>query len=58
MFDFRPVANLIGLLVAALGLTMLVPAGAAIVYGDGEADTFVLCAFLCFVAGAGMALTT
>ena len=58
MFDLRPVANLIGLLVTAQGLAMLVPAAVGYVSGDGEVDTFLLSAFLSLVAGGGVALST
>ncbi len=58
MFDFRPVGNLLGILVAVLGLTMLIPALAAYIYGDGELDTFLFSAFICIVIGGTLSLST
>lgn len=56
MIDFRPVANLIGLLVAALGASMAIPALVGSYYGDGEVDTFLIAGLFSTVVGGGMAL--
>jgi len=58
MLDLRPVVNLLGILVAVLGMTMLVPAVAAFAFEDGEFDTFLLTAFICMAVGGGLALAT
>lgn len=58
MFDFRPVGNLLGILIAILGLTMLCPALVAFIYGDGELDTFLISAFISIVFGGALGLST
>ena len=58
MFDFRPIANLIGLLIAAQGASMAVPVVVAVITADGEIDTFLLTGFFSLVVGGGMALST
>lgn len=58
MFDFRPIANLIGLLITAQGLSMAVPAVVGVISADGEVDTFLLTGFFSLVVGGGMALST
>lgn len=40
MFDFRPVGYVIGLLIAALGVTMLVPMGVDLWFESGHAGVF------------------
>ena len=58
MFDLRPVGNLLGILVAILGLTMLLPALAAFIYGDGELDTFLIASFISIVIGGTLGIST
>ena len=57
MFDLRPVGYLLGVLVAMLGVSMIVPVGAALIYGDGELDTFLLTGFLTGAMGGALALS-
>ncbi|MHA1128592.1 MAG: TrkH family potassium uptake protein [Alphaproteobacteria bacterium] len=58
MIDLRPVGYIIGLLVGVLGLTMLVPFGVDLAYGNPDAGNFALSAMITVVAGALMALAT
>ncbi|MFN3955514.1 MAG: TrkH family potassium uptake protein [Pararhodobacter sp.] len=58
MPDFRPVAHIIGLLLVALGLTMLIPAATDYVQGQDTWRVFVLSAFVTALAGACAALAT
>jgi len=45
-------------LISILGLTMLVPAMAAYMFGDGELETFLIAAFLSIVVGGTLGLST
>ncbi|MEP3298269.1 MAG: TrkH family potassium uptake protein [Pseudoruegeria sp.] len=56
MFDLRPVGYVIGLLVACLGLTMLIPMAFDIVAENGEWQTFLKSAVLTVFFGGLMAL--
>jgi len=56
MFDLRPVGYLLGILVAILGGTALIPATVAFALGESETAPFVLSAFLCISIGAMVAL--
>lgn len=56
MLDFRPVGYVIGLLVATLGLTMLVPMGVDWISANGNADTFLEAALISVLAGGLIAL--
>lgn len=56
MFDLRPVGYVTGLLVAALGASMLVPMGADLLYRNGHWMTFLNAAIATFAAGALAAL--
>lgn len=58
MFDVRPVGNLLGMLIAALGVTMLIPAGVGYIFQDGEIDTFVISAFICILVGGVLTFST
>ncbi len=58
MLDFRPVAYVIGLLIAALGTTMLVPFAADILAGNGQGDTFASAALLTILTGGVVALAS
>ncbi|SEO02244.1 trk system potassium uptake protein TrkH [Salinihabitans flavidus] len=57
MFDLRPVGYVIGLLVAVLGLTMVLPLVADLVEGRGHWPVFVECAILTTLGGGFMALS-
>jgi trk system potassium uptake protein TrkH len=56
MIDLRPVGYVIGLLVAALGATMVVPLVVDAFDGNGNADAFLQSAVLTVVIGGLMAL--
>ncbi|MEM1372881.1 MAG: TrkH family potassium uptake protein [Pseudomonadota bacterium] len=58
MIDVRPVSYVIALLVAALGVTMLVPAGVDYVYGNGHGGVFLQSAAVTFLVGLFVALAT
>lgn len=58
MPDFRPVVHIIGLLLVALGLTMLVPAGVELFLGQASWRVFVSSAFITALSGVLMALAT
>ncbi len=51
MLDFRPVGYVIGLLVAALGVTMIAPLGADMVAGNGHWPVFAQSAILTILTG-------
>ncbi len=57
MFDVRPVLYVIGLLLAALGIGMLVPAIADIAVGNRDWQVFLAAAATTFFIGLGLALT-
>ena len=56
MIDLRPVGYVIGLLVAALGATMVVPLVVDVVDDNGHADAFLQSAILTIVIGGLMAV--
>jgi len=58
MFDFRPVGYVIGLLVAALGLTMLAPMTADLIEGNGHWPIFLESAIITMLTGGLMALAS
>ena len=58
MFDLRPVFHVIGLLVAALGLTMLFPLAVDLWYGEEDWFVFVEAAIITTLIGALTALAT
>lgn len=58
MVDARPVSYVIALLVAALGVTMLIPAGIDLFYGNEHAWVFVQSAAFTFLVGLFVALAT
>lgn len=58
MIDFRPVFYVVGLLVAALGVTMLFPMFADLWYGNGHWFTFLQSAVLTIVFGGMVALSS
>ncbi|QDY70248.1 TrkH family potassium uptake protein [Qingshengfaniella alkalisoli] len=57
MFDIRPVGYVIGLLVAALGATMLIPLAVDLYEGNGNANAFLESAVLSFAVGGFTALS-
>lgn len=58
MFDLRPVVNVVGLLLAVLGATMLLPAWMDWRDGNGHAGVFVESAFLTILVGGTLWLAT
>ncbi|RPE71054.1 trk system potassium uptake protein TrkH [Pacificibacter maritimus] len=56
MDDLRPVGYVIGFLVAALGLTMLIPMGVGLFADNGEWEVFFEAGVITFVAGGAIAL--
>jgi trk system potassium uptake protein TrkH len=58
MTDFRPVAHIIGLVVAAMGALMLLPAALDWAAGHDNWAAFVKAGFISAVAGGGVALAT
>lgn len=58
MFDLRPVIYVIGLLVAALGLTMLVPMAIDLYHGSAEWLVFLQSAVITVLVGGSMALAS
>lgn len=56
MFDMRPVGYVIGLLVAVLGLTMLLPLALDIVEGRGEWHVFFQSSVITMISGGLIAL--
>ncbi|MEO1796567.1 MAG: TrkH family potassium uptake protein [Pseudomonadota bacterium] len=58
MVDARPVSYVIALLVAALGVTMVIPAGIDLFYGNEHAWVFVQSAAFTFLVGLFVALAT
>ena len=58
MFDLRPVGFIIGQLVAALGVTMLIPMGADILYDNGHWRVFLESAIITILLGGLVALAT
>lgn len=58
MFDLRPVIYVTGLLVAALGATMLIPMGIDLLYGSADWIVFLQSAVITTLFGGAMALAT
>lgn len=58
MTDFRPVAHIIGLVVAAMGALMLLPALLDWAAGQANWAAFVKASFVTVTAGGGVALAT
>lgn len=56
MIDVRPVGYVIGMLVTALGVTMLLPLLADLIEGRGHYWTFAVSALVTFLIGGAMAL--
>jgi trk system potassium uptake protein TrkH len=56
MVDFRPVAYVIGQLLAVFGCAMLVPMGLDVWDGNGHGIVFLESAIITFLIGVGMAL--
>lgn len=57
MLDLRPVGYIVGLIVAVLGATMLIPMGVDWQIGDDQAGLFFRCAALTVMCGGVLALT-
>ncbi|MDO6482065.1 TrkH family potassium uptake protein [Shimia thalassica] len=57
MFDMRPVGYVIGLMVAMLGLTMLLPFAVDLANGNGHHSVFLQSALLTFLVGGFVALS-
>ncbi len=58
MFDLRPVVYVTGLLVMALGVSMLIPMGIDLFYGSADWLVFLESAVLTTLVGGAMALAT
>jgi len=58
MFDLRPIFSVIGLLVAALGATMLVPMAVDLIYGSPDWAVFLQSAVITMLVGASMAIAS
>ncbi|WP_068110162.1 TrkH family potassium uptake protein [Tropicimonas marinistellae] len=58
MFDIRPVGYVIGLLVATLGVTMLLPLGLDLVVGNGHWPVFAESAIVTILVGGLVALAS
>lgn len=58
MFDLRPVGFTIGQLVAALGVTMLIPMGVDMHFGNGHWQVFLESAIITVLLGGLVALAT
>ncbi|MCP5038185.1 MAG: TrkH family potassium uptake protein [Rhodobacteraceae bacterium] len=58
MFDLRPIFSVIGLLVAALGATMLVPMGVDLAIGSPDWAVFLQSAVITMLVGISMALAS
>jgi trk system potassium uptake protein TrkH len=58
MFDLRPIGYIVGLMIAALGAMMLIPAAVDALSGAGEARAFLTSAVISIVLGALLALAT
>lgn len=58
MFDLRPVAYVTGLLLLALGISMLIPMGIDFVYGSDDWMVFLQSAVLTTLVGGSMALAS
>ena len=58
MYDFRPVGYVIGRLIVVLGASMLLPMLLDVADANGNANGFVLAAFLTLAAGLAMTLIT
>ena len=57
MVDLRPVGFVIGLIVAVLGSTMMIPFAVDLAYGDGNADAFGEAALISVLSGAALSLS-
>lgn len=56
MLDLRPVGYVIGLIIAALGLTMIVPLLTDLLRGDANAGAFAEASLICVTAGGFTAI--
>ncbi|MBL4806028.1 MAG: TrkH family potassium uptake protein [Rhodobacteraceae bacterium] len=58
MFDLRPVGYVIGLLIAALGATMVIPYMADMLEGNGHGETFATAALVTVLTGGVIAMAS
>lgn len=58
MFDLRPIGYIVGLMIAALGVLMLIPAAVDALNGHVEARAFVTSGVISMLVGAMLALAT
>jgi trk system potassium uptake protein TrkH len=58
MFDLRPIGYIVGLMIAALGALMLIPAAVDVLAGQPEAEAFLSAGLLSMLVGAMLALAT
>ena len=58
MIDLRPIGHIVGLTVAFLGATMLIPAAVDWFLGSQDALVFLVCALICGGTGALIALAS
>ncbi len=58
MFDLRPIFHVIGLLVAALGAAMLIPAMADFLFGKADWQVFLIASVITVLIGMSMAIAT
>jgi trk system potassium uptake protein TrkH len=58
MIDLRPIGYIVGVMIAALGLLMLIPATVDWIAGNGEASVFLTCAVITFGVGAMTAMAS
>lgn len=58
MIDLRPIAYVIGLLIAALGVFMVFPLALDLSYGDDHWRAFFRSSVICLVAGGALALAS
>jgi len=58
MFDLRPIGYIVGLMIAALGGLMLIPAAVDALNGEAEARAFLTSGVISLLVGAMLALAT
>ena len=58
MFDLRPIFHVIGVLVVALGVSMLLPAGVDYLFGQADWQVFVISAAVTVLVGGSVTIAT
>ncbi len=58
MFDLRPIGYIVGLMIAALGIVMLIPAAVDLVQGNDEATAFLKSAAVAMLTGLAVVVAT